>query len=72
MKVSQLILTSLAVAVRSTEAITIFTGEQINDGVNYAVAWNNHLGACSGRLLAPVSENPCDKNFWIDNVYCKS
>ncbi|KAL3461184.1 hypothetical protein BJX64DRAFT_165818 [Aspergillus heterothallicus] len=69
MKVSHLILTSLAVLVNSTAAVQIFTGEQINDGVNYAVAWGKGVDTCRGRLLAPVTENPCDKSFWYGNVY---
>jgi hypothetical protein len=39
--------------------------------LNYAVAWKEGH-ACEGQLLAPVTENPCDRPFWIDNVYCKS
>ncbi|KAL3473285.1 hypothetical protein BJX99DRAFT_261474 [Aspergillus californicus] len=67
MKISHLILTSLAIAVNSTAAVKISTGEQINSGQNYAVAWSNI--PCGGQLLAPVTENPCDKSVWIDNVY---
>jgi hypothetical protein len=70
MKVSHLVLTSLAVAVNSTAAIKIFTGEQINYGVNYAVAFTKE-SACSNFLLAPTTESPCDRPFWVDNVYCK-
>ncbi|GFF26284.1 hypothetical protein IFM46972_01721 [Aspergillus udagawae] len=69
MKVSQLILASLAVAVSSTAAVKVATGEQIYSGVNYAVAWKEGQDLCCfNQLLAPVSENPCDRSFWIDNV----
>ncbi|KAF7131128.1 hypothetical protein CNMCM5793_004115 [Aspergillus hiratsukae] len=69
MKVSQIMLTSLAIAVSSTAAIKIATGEQINWDVNYSVAWRDDQDPCHfNQLLAPVSENPCDRSFWIDNV----
>ncbi|GIJ86307.1 hypothetical protein Asppvi_005194 [Aspergillus pseudoviridinutans] len=70
MKVSQLILTSFAVAVSSTAAVKVATGEQSNNGVNYAVVWKEGgEDLCRfNQLLAPTSENPCDRNFWIDNV----
>ncbi|KAF4155602.1 hypothetical protein CNMCM6936_008266 [Aspergillus lentulus] len=69
MKVSQIILTSLAVAVSSTAAIKISTGEQINWDENYAVAWKEGKDPCrNDHLLAPVYQNPCERNFVIDSV----
>ncbi|KAL3483884.1 hypothetical protein BJX62DRAFT_244483 [Aspergillus germanicus] len=70
MKISRLIITSLAIAVNSTTALKVFTGEQINYGVNYVVVWKDSEGPCnSNQLLAPVSENACDTGFWIDSAY---
>jgi hypothetical protein len=72
-KISQLIITSLAIAVNSSIAVKVSTGEQINKGVNYTVVWKDREGTCgNNQLLAPVSENPCDRGFWIDNAYSES
>ncbi|KAG2014435.1 hypothetical protein GB937_006660 [Aspergillus fischeri] len=69
MKVSQIILTSLAVAVSSTAAIKFSTGEQITWDENYAVAWKEDKDPCrNDHLLAPVYQNRCKRNFFIDSV----
>lgn len=68
MKVSQIILTSLAVAVSSTAAIKIATGEHIYKDANYAVAWKEGQDPCrNDHELAPVYANPCDCPFVIDS-----
>jgi hypothetical protein len=73
MKISQLIITSLAIDVNSTAAVKVSTGEQITKGINYAVVWKDSEGTCgNNQLLAPISENPCDTGFWIDNAYYRS